>query len=495
MSGLLLSVLLASAVDTACGSVEIDALEPSVALAVSAGLEDYAAAGEAPDAAGKLGMLLHANGLTAAAAPCYRRIGLAEPGEPRWAHLAGIAAEVEGWSEAARGHYWSALRAAPGYAPAAIRLATLLRAEGAIEEAGIVLERFAQDGAPPAVLAALAEQALAEERHERAEALLRAVLDEEPEADRFYYLLGRALQAQGKNEEAREALAKRGAVGLAPADPFLAQVDELQASEATALLEGRRAFQAGQYEEASVAFAKALDRNPASIPARVNLATALGQLGRLDDARVLYEETLELMPENRAALFNLAVFDESAAPEAAIARYQLLADLDPTDAEVQYRLGLLHANLGQIEEALAALNLARGDLGYFADASLLSVRILLATGDEAGALELLKEARAVAPRDPSLVSTIIALWTTANDLAVRDGVAALELARERFGAISDSEGAFLVAQAHAELNECEEARAWLRRASELSEASDVAAQLLATSESITAPCRRLPDPS
>lgn len=490
MSGALIAWLLTGAGALGCGDADTGGLDTRAAEAVTQGIEQFQATGGSPGAAGLLGMVLHANGLDVAAADCYRVAGLGEPGDVRWAYLAGVVAENEGLPEEAMASYWAALRAQPEYAPAAVRLATLLREAGATEAASLVLARFDREDATPALQAALGEQALAAEDHERAEALLRSALAAHPEADRLYYLLGRALQAQGKDTEAREALARRGATGLAPADPILEQVGQLEASETPALLLGRRAYQAGQYEQARASFAEALDRNPDSIPARVNLATTLSMLGQTEEAKRLYEATLELAPDNQAALFNLAALEKDVAPERAAERYRRLIELNPTDAEAHFQLGLVLADLGEVDEALAAFDRARADLDYFPRASMQSVSLLVANGREAEAVAYLEHARSIAPRDPALATALISLWTTARDLTVRNGEAALDLARDVFNAMGDSNSARLVAQAHAELNQCDAAKTWLQTAAGLSQSDAMAQQLRAVSESISTPCRR-----
>lgn len=489
MNGILLALLLSGADGPGCGSVGTEGLDADAAIAVTDGIEQYRAGGASPQAAGMLGMVLHANGLHTAALECYREAGLGEPGDARWAYLAGVAAQAEGRLEDAAGAYWATLRAQPEYAPAAVRLATLLREAGAVADAGRVLVRFDREDASPAVQAALGEQALAAGEHERAETLLRAALAARPEADRLYYLLARSLQAQGKETDARAALERRGAVGLMPNDPMLAEIDAYQAGAIAALLVGRRAFQAGQYEQARAAFAEALQRDPDNISARVNLATTLGALEQWSEARSLFEETLSVDPDNRASLFNLAALNEMDAPEQALAYYRRLSGLEPTDSEVHYRLGVTLARLGRREAAIDALESARADLDYYAPATLAIVRQLLAGGQEARAEAELEQARGVAPRDPSLAAMLISVWTTARDPEVRDGRSALALAESRFEALGDSDSARLVAQAHAELNQCAAASDWLSQAAALAQAEEVRQQLRAASQSMNSPCR------
>jgi len=53
----------------------------------------------------------------------------------------------------------------------------------------------------------------------------------------------------------------------------------------------------GRYEEAIAAFKSALTRNPALLPAHVNLAVIYSELGREEEARAEAAEVLRLNPK------------------------------------------------------------------------------------------------------------------------------------------------------------------------------------------------------
>jgi Flp pilus assembly protein TadD len=62
-------------------------------------------------------------------------------------------------------------------------------------------------------------------------------------------------------------------------------------------MQGRRAYDAGQFAAAADAFTKALEAAPSSVVARVNLGSALVQMHRDADAIPYFRDALRLSPE------------------------------------------------------------------------------------------------------------------------------------------------------------------------------------------------------
>jgi len=63
----------------------------------------------------------------------------------------------------------------------------------------------------------------------------------------------------------------------------------------------------GDLEQAAIAYCDAIEREPASVDARVNLSTVLKEMDRLDDAEGILREALALSPEDPDVHFNLAL--------------------------------------------------------------------------------------------------------------------------------------------------------------------------------------------
>ncbi|MDX1681833.1 MAG: tetratricopeptide repeat protein, partial [Phycisphaeraceae bacterium] len=129
------------------------------------------------------------------------------------------------------------------------------------------------------------------------------------------YRRGREHQRGGRLDEARAAF--RTAIGLSghePARDALAEIDELGRFESL-VAAGNQAMEAGNYDAAIDQFRKALKvREDVSVASRLNEAQIQRRLQRadralrnrnIDAARGLYQEVLELDPENRLATTGL----------------------------------------------------------------------------------------------------------------------------------------------------------------------------------------------
>ena len=85
--------------------------------------------------------------------------------------------------------------------------------------------------------------------------------------------------------------------GVHAADPIVDALQTLVRGERAWVMQGRRAYEAGQFQEAVAAFAKALEAAPSSVTARVNLGSALIQSGRDADATGYLRDALRMSPQ------------------------------------------------------------------------------------------------------------------------------------------------------------------------------------------------------
>jgi len=153
--------------------------------------------------------------------------------------------------------------------------------------------------------AAILAEALAHQRAgrlDRAEALLRDLLQRRPHDADALHLLGIGLHQAGRGGEAVEAL--RAAVAARPQEaPFHNNL-------------GSALRAAGDLEGAVAAWREALRRQPRYPEAENNLGTALQTVGRLDEALACYERALAQQPgfaqaaANRERLLHSAVSEQ-----------------------------------------------------------------------------------------------------------------------------------------------------------------------------------------
>ncbi len=128
------------------------------------------------------------------------------------------------------------------------------------------------------------EVALRERRFEDAIDHFNAALARVPQASSIHYSLAMAYRGLGRLDDARAHLEQRGSGGIRVGDPIVDGLQALVRGERGLVVLGRRAYEAGQYQEAADAFAKAIEAAPQSATARVNLGLAQLQLGNTAEA-------------------------------------------------------------------------------------------------------------------------------------------------------------------------------------------------------------------
>lgn len=483
-------------------AINLEGLEPSVRSQFEAALgtfeEQIQSAAGNPEASAtqyaELGRLYHAYEFLPAAQWCYEQALYANPIDFASLYLAAVASETLGQHQLAIARYQAALLLRPDYLPAALRLSTQLRESGELTAARLVLERAPGSAREaPAWLAAAGEQSLAEERYEDAIQLLSQALILQPGANRLYYPIATAYRQLGEADLARQSLARSGAIGVAPEDSILARVRSLSAGELANLIDGRRAFAAGDFAAAVELFGQALEANPDSVAGRVNLGSALIQLGYHDNARQQFLAALRIDPQNVAALHNLGALGEleSNLPDA-LDWYTRVLAIHPQEPEVNYRVGLLRKKTGDHAAAIAHLSKAQRDNRFFADASFELAGIATNTEQYQLAINILEDARRKAPQHRKLSLALAKLLAASPQLDLRDGPSALNLAQEAHRRLENAASAEVLALALAESGRCAEARQTAAEAQEAAtQGSTIQKRLGAAMEKYdrAAPCR------
>ncbi len=244
------------------------------------------------------------------------------------------------------------------------------------------------------------------------------------------------------------------------------------------LLRGRAAFQAGQFEEAETEFRGALEIQPDSISALINLGTTLGRLDDVEGAIAMFQKAIEIAPANSTALFNLGrLLQFQGRLEEALGHYRNAALYAPEDGGIRFQLAEALRLTGNPQEALIHFREAArleppGELARFRQA-----QILNGLGRDAEALQVLSEGLRVVPRSSMLSLTLARLLSSTSELELRDGERALEILET--APIRRSLRSFeTLAMAYAEVGDCDKAVDWQSQA--LEAALDFDDQTLAT---------------
>jgi len=191
-----------------------------------------------------------------------------------------------------------------------------------------------------------------------------------------------------------------------------------------------RKAEQNRFEAAIQHYRKALRFDPGSYVVLNNLGNALAAGGRLDEAIAEYQKALSYKPNYADAHNNLGnALAAAGRTDEAVAAYRLALKYHPEFAEAHGNLGAILAGRGQLDAAI----------GHFQDALKLkpedatthnNLGIALAEkGEMAEALKHWREAIRLNPNDIRVVHQLA--WTSAThpDASVRNGAAAIELAR------------------------------------------------------------------
>lgn len=415
----------------------LDDLEPAVAEQIrdaqqrTAGIVAKGGSSrELADAYGSLARVYHAYEFLDSAEPAYVNARRLASGNSEWPHLLGVLYQQTGRLEESAEAFTAARRLQPRDHAAAVYLGdiylNLNRPVDARDQFQSVIDVF-----PAVARRGLGDVAMRERKFAEAVEHYRAVLDRVPQAAAIHYSLAMAYRGMGRMDEAREHLQRRGAEGVHADDPIVTSVQSLVRGERAWVMKGRRAYEAGQFQEAVAAFARALEAAPSSVTARVNLGSALIQSGRDADATGYLRDALRMSPQ------------------------------EPGVAEAL--IGAL-VRLGRDDEAIETF-LRVSSYRPDDEPSLVAVSILLADRERfRDALALLEDAHQRFPNRIATATTLARLLASSPDVSLRNGRRALEIAI----AVNDAEPTpahgETIALALAELRRCDEALGWMKRA-------------------------------
>jgi tetratricopeptide (TPR) repeat protein len=180
-----------------------------------------------------------------------------------------------------------------------------------------------------------------QQKYPQAEAMLRKLLAADPQNQTVRTQLGRILEAQGKSEEAAEALG--AGAGKIPDDPH------------AALELGTLYVQTGKYAEAEQVFRSVVQKMPQDAEAHYALASALMHEKKYPEAQQELLMTLKLKPDLGEAYGNLAVVaTENKNYQMAIRALDSRAKLLPETAATYFLRATSYDHLSATKQAVAS---------------------------------------------------------------------------------------------------------------------------------------------
>jgi len=230
--------------------------------------------------------------------------------------------------------------------------------------------------------------------------------------------------------------------------PRLGLTVSLIGCAALAGLVGLTRQQTRWWHDSMTLWTRAAELDPRNDVATYNLAIALAEAGRDDEAMRRYEQTVQLVPDHALARQNLAILQAASAERdadrfAEAGRFDQASDayaralaLDSKRLHARAARGIILMRGGRLAEAVVELRVA-----FDADVKDTEVPNALAfalmqTGRSAEAVRVLETAVARHPDDLNLAHNLARLLATAPDPQVRNGALAVRMAldiRDRTG--------------------------------------------------------------
>ncbi len=124
------------------------------------------------------------------------------------------------------------------------------------------------------------------------------------------------------------------------------------------LVSGNRALQLGRYTSAMEIFEKLRKKNPKDKSVLLGLAIAQQNSGMIESAIGTYERLIRLDPNNKNALVNLMGLIKQSNPTSAMTRLRKIQDKYPNDAGIAAQIGLVSAEMGNLNDAIRYLGVA-----------------------------------------------------------------------------------------------------------------------------------------
>lgn len=414
---------------------------------------------ELAEAYGALGQLYNAYEVLGAALACYRNSNRLDSGDFRWLHLLGYASAQVGSIEKAAEYFRAARAIDPKYAATAVRLGDAYLQLNRMPEARREWQAaLALDTNNGAAHAGLGDAALAERKYSEAIPHFEAALKSVPAANRLHYSLAMAYRGAGKVEEASAHLAKRGSVGVRPADAIVDGLQDLVDGEKAHLLRGRMAFAAERFGEAATEFSKAVKADPKSLPARINLGAALDKTGDTKGATEQFGAALKIDAEQQTAHFNLgSILMRQGQHAEAAGHFEAVLAKDPDDLAAKKALAESQVASGKLEEALRHFSEALRAQPEDEEALIGTVDLMVRGRAYPQALGLLDAAHKEFPDRLRTANALARMLAGCPEVALRDGERALRIANRLYELQPTVAHGETVAMGLAQLGRCGEA--------------------------------------
>ncbi|MEE9166473.1 MAG: tetratricopeptide repeat protein [Candidatus Neomarinimicrobiota bacterium] len=205
---------------------------------------------------------------------------------------------------------------------------------------------------------------------------------------------------------------------------------------------GNNAFRQQKYRQAIEYYRNELHARPAQIPLR-GMGRAYVELGKVDSARLAFQQALQLDDEYAPAYLSLAFLEEDEGDfEKAVQHAEKAFDLDSENLEYRYMYASLLLRTGQSEEAVDHLRYVTEKWPWHHGSHYNLAQALIQLSREEEAIEYLEEAEQVRATQAKIDHLENTVHSLPNDPLSH---AALAFALRRVGRYNDAMHAYKVA--------------------------------------------------
>jgi len=289
----------------------------------------------------------------------------------------------------------------------------------------------------PAVRFEMGRAALAKQDYRDAVTHLTAALTLSPESTVIHYPLALAYRGLGDLDNAASHFERRAGRGSARStaglsipfqDPLLAALNGVIQTPQAYRERGLDAAAAGNWPVALENYKRAIEADPQYAAMRVNLGTAMEQVGDPRGALEQYQEALRLDPRLAEGHYGLGhLFERGGRDQEAIEQYRAAVNLNATFAPAHLRLADALRRTGQLEQSLSqyrqVIALEPADQNALFGEAMALVRLK----HYVDARERLTEAMTIHPDQPMFRQALARVLAAAPDDQVRDGERAWKL--------------------------------------------------------------------
>ncbi len=235
---------------------------------------------------------------------------------------------------------------------------------------------------------------------------------------------------------------------------------------------GNALLQKGRVDEAMAQYQKTLQIEPNDVKAHINLGNILLQKGSVDEAMAHYQKALQINPNYAKAHINLGnILLQKGSVDEAMAHYQKALQINPDSAEAHNNLGNALLQKGRVDEAIVHYQITVQIEPDNAEAHINLGNALLKMNRAADAIPHFQTALKLLPDSAEVQNDLAWVMATCPQASLRNGKAAVELARRANQLTGDGNPAMLgtLATAYAEAGQFPEALETAQRALQLAE--------------------------